>query len=80
MWVGTAKKGTTRSKEDATNDPPPSGASAQGQAPNRQDRAEGLPPFDPPCWACLPQQLTYAIWSAQERPDQAVCVLELCVD
>lgn len=37
MWVGTVKKGTTGSKEDATKDPPPSGVSAQGQAPNRQD-------------------------------------------
>lgn len=39
-----------------------------------------LPAGPEPTRPCLPQQLTYAIWPAQERPDQAVFVLELCVD
>lgn len=33
-----------------------------------------------PTRPCLPQRLAYAIWPAQERPDRAVCVLELHVD
>lgn len=84
MWVGTVKKGTTRSKEDPrTRHPQESVPKARHQTDRTEQKGCPLlilPAGPEPTRPCLPQQLTFAIWPGQERPGQAVFVLELCVD